>query len=128
MAEEASRHRQVASVTYWMNRLQNLDPSCPLFVSLNPLREPDPGQVHARFAYAHPQFDLESVAAQHGLAAIQGLSNTWFAGAYLGYGFHEDGLQSGLNVAAALGSPAPWHGTFEPVSSAPSFTGRVVVP
>ena len=118
----------ICSVTYWMNRLQNLNPSYPLFVSLNPLREPDPGQVHARFAYAHPQFDLESVAAQQGLAAIQGLSNTWFAGAYLGYGFHEDGLQSGLNVAAALGSPVPWHGTFEPASSAPSFRGRVVVP
>jgi predicted NAD/FAD-binding protein len=128
MAEDASRPHQVASVTYWMNRLQNLDPSFPLFVSLNPLREPDPGQVHARFAYAHAQFDLESVAAQQGLAAIQGLSNTWYAGAYLGYGFHEDGLQSGLNVAAALGSPAPWHGTFEPVSSAPSFTERVVTP
>jgi hypothetical protein len=128
MAEDASRPRQVASVTYWMNRLQNLDQSFPLFVSLNPLREPDPSQVHARFAYAHAQFDLESVAAQQGLAAIQGLSNTWYAGAYLGYGFHEDGLQSGLNVAAALGSPAPWHGTFEPVSSAPSLTERVVAP
>ena len=128
MAEEAGRRHQVASVTYWMNRLQNLDPSYPLFVSLNPLREPDPGQVHARFAYAHPQFDLESVAAQRGLATIQGLSNTWFAGAYLGYGFHEDGLQSGLNVAAALGFPVPWHGTFEPASSAPSFKGTVVVP
>jgi uncharacterized protein len=128
MAEDASRRHQVASVTYWMNRLQNLDPSYPLFVSLNPLREPDPDQVHARFTYAHPQFDTEAVAAQQRLAAIQGLSNTWFAGAYLGYGFHEDGLQSGLNVAAALGSPAPWHGTFEPVSSAPSLSGRVVVP
>jgi predicted NAD/FAD-binding protein len=99
-----------------------------LFVSLKPLQEPEPGQVHARFAYAHPQFDLQSVAAQRGLATIQGLSNTWFAGAYLGYGFHEDGLQSGLNVAAALGSPVPWHGTFEPVSSAQSFTGTVMVP
>lgn len=111
----------VASVTYWMNRLQNLDRSFPLFVSLNPLRQPDSALVHGRFEYAHPVFDREAVAAQSDIANIQGQNRTWFAGAYLGYGFHEDGLQSGLNVAAALGSAAPWHGSFEPVSSAPSL-------
>ena len=110
--------RSVASITYWMNRLQNLDPSFPLFVSLNPTREPAPETVHGRYAYAHPVFDQRAVDAQSGLARIQGRGNTWFAGAYLGYGFHEDGLQSGLNVAAALGSPAPWHGSFIPASSA----------
>jgi predicted NAD/FAD-binding protein len=119
MATSRDRHRQVASVTYWMNRLQNLDPSFPLFVSLNPLTEPDPELVYGRFEYAHPSFDQAAVDAQTGIAAIQGQNNTWFAGAYLGYGFHEDGLQSGLSVAAALGSPAPWHGEFEPVSSSP---------
>jgi predicted NAD/FAD-binding protein len=119
MATSRDRHRQVASVTYWMNRLQNLDPSLPLFVSLNPLTEPDPDLVYGRFEYAHPSFDQAAVDAQTGIAAIQGQNNTWFAGAYLGYGFHEDGLQSGLSVAAALGSPAPWHGEFEPVSSSP---------
>jgi hypothetical protein len=108
----------VASITYWMNRLQNLDASLPLFVSLNPVREPVPGTVHGRYAYAHPVFDQRAIEAQSQLARIQGRANTWFAGAYLGYGFHEDGLQSGLNVAAALGSPAPWHGSFTPASSA----------
>ncbi|MET0565536.1 MAG: FAD-dependent oxidoreductase [Acidimicrobiia bacterium] len=109
-----------ASVTYWMNRLQSLKTDLPLFVSLNPLREPDPALIHGTFRYAHPQFDVGAVKAQEALTRVQGLNNTWFAGAYLGYGFHEDGLQSGLNVAAALGSPAPWHGTFEQVSSAAS--------
>ena len=108
-----------ASVTYWMNRLQSLKTDLPLFLSLNPLREPDTALTHGTFRYAHPQFDIGAVRAQRALAGIQGLNNTWFAGAYLGYGFHEDGLQSGLNVAAALGSPAPWHGTFDQVSSAP---------
>jgi predicted NAD/FAD-binding protein len=116
---------QPVSVTYWMNRLQGIDPSIPLFVTLNPHRPPNPDRVHASFTYAHPQFDGRSPAAQRGIAEIQGRDNTWFTGAYLGYGFHEDGLQSGLNVAAALGSPAPWHGTFGPVSSAPSATTTV---
>lgn len=107
-----------ASVTYWMNRLQNLDSGIPLFVSLNPLREPAARLVHGRYSYAHPVFDQKAIDAQAGIARIQGRANTWFAGAYLGYGFHEDGLQSGLFVAAALGSPAPWQGTFAPVSSA----------
>lgn len=108
----------VASVTYWMNRLQELGRAPELFVSLNPIDEPDPRLTHARFDYSHPLFDSAAIASQQGISTIQGENNTWFAGAYLGYGFHEDGLQSGLNVAAALGSPAPWHGSFEPVSSA----------
>ncbi len=109
---------RVASVTYWMNRLQNLDSRTPLFVSLNPGREPNPGLVHRRIEYAHPQFDLAAVDAQQEIAAIQGHNNTWFAGAYLGYGFHEDGLQSGFNVAAALGSPPEWYDKVTPKSSA----------
>ena len=108
----------LASVTYWMNRLQNLTCDQDFFVSVNPLRPPRPGLVHSHFEYAHPVFDRAAIVAQRGLADIQGRNRTWFAGAYLGYGFHEDGLQSGLNVAAALGSPAPWHGAFTPVSSA----------
>lgn len=110
-----------ASVTYWMNRLQNLETTHPLLVSLNPLREPDPAKVLGRFEYAHPQFDLAAVAAQRRLARIQGARRIWFAGAYCGYGFHEDGLQAGLNVAAALGSPAPWHHEVTPRSSAPAM-------
>lgn len=119
----ADRADRRVSVTYWMNRLQSIDPSMPLFVSLNPFRQPD--RVHARFTYAHPRFDAGALLAQRRLPRIQGVARTWFAGAWCGYGFHEDGLQSGLNVAAALGSPAPWHDDVRPVSSAPRVPSLV---
>ena len=94
------------SLTYWMNRLQNLRTVEPVFVTLNPTREPrDPV---ATFNYCHPIYDSAAVKAQARLADIQGSERLWFAGAWSGYGFHEDGLRSGLEVAAALGSPAPW--------------------
>lgn len=96
------------SVTYWMNRLQGIDPRHPLFVSLNPLREPDPALTFARFSYDHPQYDAGALAAQRSLDDIQGKARLWFAGAWTGYGFHEDGLASGLKVAEALGAPVPW--------------------
>ncbi|HET7235839.1 MAG TPA: FAD-dependent oxidoreductase [Actinomycetota bacterium] len=94
------------SLTYWMNRLQNLPTERPVFVTLNPIREPR-GEVQ-RFRYAHPQFDRAAIDAQRSLPAIQGTRRTWFAGAWCGHGFHEDGLRAGLDVAAALGAPAPW--------------------
>ena len=101
-----------------MNRIQSLDRRTSLFVSLNPIVEPEPSLVHGRFDYAHPQFDIEAIAAQRRLASSQGLGRTWYAGAYCGYGVHEDGLQAGLNVATALGSPPSWWGSFTPMSSA----------
>ena len=94
------------SLTYWMNRLQNLRTERPVFVTLNPIRDPR-GEVQ-RFGYVHPQFDRAALDAQRSLPAIQGVRRTWFAGAWCGHGFHEDGLRSGLDVAAALGAPAPW--------------------
>lgn len=100
--EPDSAGRDVA-VTYWMNALQGIDPAHPLFITLNPPFEPDPRTVFRRFSYAHPQFDAGALAAQRRLGAIQGRNRTWFAGAWTGYGFHEDGLASGLSVAAALG-------------------------
>jgi len=127
MARSQDRFDRVASVTYWMNRLQNLNPRHPLFVSLNPVTAPDPAQIHGRYSYSHPQFDATAIAAQRGIAAIQGRLNTWYAGAYLGYGFHEDGLQSGLHVAAALGSPAPWYDSVTAMSSAPAPQGLAPV-
>jgi predicted NAD/FAD-binding protein len=99
---------RAVSVTYWMNRLQGLDPAVPLFVSLNPIREPDPRLVHAAFDYMHPIFDQGAMDEQALLPGIQGARRTWFCGAWCGYGFHEDGLTAGLSVAAALGAPAPW--------------------
>jgi uncharacterized protein len=89
-------------VHYLINMLQPLPFNKPVIVSLNPLDEPDPAAVIASFDYAHPVFDAAAVAAQGRLAGLQGSGNTWFAGAWTGYGFHEDGLKSGLAVAAAL--------------------------
>lgn len=118
LTAQADRQDRQASVTYWLNLLQSLPRQYPLFLSLNPIREPDPALVIDEYEYAHPQFDEKARQAQQQMTLLQGANRTWFAGAYLGYGFHEDGLQSGLNVAAALGSPAPWFRDVEPVSNA----------
>ncbi|WP_421862484.1 NAD(P)/FAD-dependent oxidoreductase [Motiliproteus sp.] len=97
------------SVSYWMNRLQGLPEHRPLFVTLNPLMEPDPERVHAAFLYDHPTFDASALQAQRELWHLQGHNNTWYCGAWCGYGFHEDGLQAGLAVAEALGQQRrPW--------------------
>jgi uncharacterized protein len=89
-------------VHYLLNRLQRLPFAAPVIVSLNPIEAPDPSCVIGQYAYAHPVFDAGALAAQASLAACQGREHTWFAGAWAGYGFHEDGLKSGLAVAAAL--------------------------
>ena len=96
------------SLSYWMNRLQGIDHRFPLFVTLNPADEPAADKVFARFTYEHPRFDLTAQASQQALQAVQGTRRTWYCGAWRGYGFHEDGLASGLEVAARLGAPAPW--------------------
>ena len=97
-----------ASVTYWMNRLQGINLKTPVFVSLNPLSEPHPESVYKEFNYAHPIFTGESFRAQQAIDKIQGEGGVWYAGAWLGYGFHEDGLTAGLRVANALGAMPSW--------------------
>ena len=71
---------------------------------LNPVREIAPQHVHGSFDYAHPVFDLAAIRAQSQVPALQGQQNTYFCGAWTGYGFHEDGLKSGLDVAARIQS------------------------
>lgn len=96
-------------VTYWMNRLQGIDPAQPLFVTLNPPREPAKGALLGDYSYDHPMLDSNAAAAQKRLWQLQGRHNTWFCGAYFGAGFHEDGLQAGLAVAEQLGGMRrPW--------------------
>ena len=99
------------AVTYWMNELQGIDKDKPLFVSLNPPFEPNPDLTFGQFICEHPQYDAAAFAAQRRLEDIQGKRHTWFCGAWTGYGFHEDGIRSGLAVAAALGASAPWRET-----------------
>lgn len=108
------------TVTYWMNRLQNIDPAHPLFVTLNPSRPPAADKLIKKEIYEHPTFDAKAIAAQGQVWSLQGRSNTWFCGAYMGAGFHEDGLQAGLAVAEALGGVRrPWQVENE--------SGRIVI-
>ena len=96
------------AVTYWMNPLQGIDDDKPLFVSLNPPFEPDPSLTFGKYMCEHPRYNAAAFAAQKRLDDIQGRRHTWFCGAWTGYGFHEDGLRSGLAVAEALGVTVPW--------------------
>ncbi len=97
------------SVTYWMNRLQSLPASRPLFVTLNAASPPKEELIYRKFLYEHPIFDLAAIKAQRELWSLQGVRRTWFCGAYFGSGFHEDGLQAGLAVAEQLGGVRrPW--------------------
>ncbi len=93
-------------VHYLINKLQPLPFEEPVIVSLNPIDEPHPSKVLDSFDYAHPVFDSAAIAAQQSLPMIQGRNNTWFAGAWTGYGFHEDGLKSGLAVAEGVNAVA----------------------
>jgi len=96
------------SVTYWMNLLQGIAHEMPLFVTLNPKRAIDPAKIFDVAQFAHPVFDHRAIAAQAQVQAMQGARNTWFCGAHLRYGFHEDGLQSAVHVARLLGAETPW--------------------
>ena len=108
------------ALTYWMNALQGIDRDKPVFVTLNPPRQPRPDLVFGRYSYSHPQYDRPAIAAQARLAGIQGRNRLWFAGAWMGYGFHEDGLKAGLTAAEALGARIPWRAQDEamPVAEA----------
>jgi predicted NAD/FAD-binding protein len=107
VAENDAAENDVA-VTYWMNQLQGIERSKPLFVSLNPPFAPDPALTFGKYGCDHPQYSAAAFAAQKRLGEIQGRRHTWFCGAWTGYGFHEDGLRSGLAVAEALGATVPW--------------------
>lgn len=95
-------------LTYWMNRLQNLGSEAPLFVTLNPDTPPAEHLTFEKMEKAHPQFDGPAEAAVRALKREQGKDHIWLAGAWMGSGFHEDGLKSGLSCALSLGGQVPW--------------------
>ncbi len=95
-------------LTYWMNRLQSIDLAYPLYETLNPINKPDKELIHGEFHYRHPVFDEKAIAAQPLLGQIQGKNGLFFAGAWTGFGFHEDGLKSAVAVAKTLGANIPW--------------------
>ena len=96
------------SLTYWMNNLQPLTTCQQVFLTLNPAQLPKEETILAQWSVMHPQFGSASTAAQAHLKNIQGTHHTWFAGAWAGYGFHEDGCQAGVSIGAALGGSVPW--------------------
>jgi len=123
LAEDRQGDAARLSVTYWMNRLQNLPGKQQYFVSLNPIREADPKSVIYETLYQHPVFTREAMQAQERLPAIQGRDRIWFCGAWCGYGFHEDGLRSAVGVASSMGYPIPWHAADPDATELPAWSG-----
>jgi predicted NAD/FAD-binding protein len=99
---------RAVAVSYWMNQLQPLKLSTDVFVTLNPITPPAPDKVIQTIDYMHPVFDRAAMNAQVELQKRQGHRNCWFAGAYTGYGFHEDGLASAVNIARKWQIALPW--------------------
>ncbi|MCZ0811668.1 FAD-dependent oxidoreductase [Roseovarius sp. EGI FJ00037] len=89
-------------VTYWMNRLQGIPESDPLFVTLNPSREIPAESIYDEVTFAHPVFDKAALRAQRRIREMQGRNRTWFAGAYNRHGFHEDGIASAMRIVRGI--------------------------
>jgi predicted NAD/FAD-binding protein len=106
-AKQADGSRPVC-VSYWLNQLQSLPFDTPVVVTLNPPSPPAADKVLARFEYDHPIMDQPAIDAQQALATIQGKGGLWYAGAWTGYGFHEDGLKSALRIASAFNAAPAW--------------------
>ena len=100
-ADEGQESARVC-LHYLLNKLQPLPFEQAVVVSLNPIKPIDPAKIISSINYAHPVFDLAAIDAQQHIHEIQGQQHTWFAGAWMGYGFHEDGLKAGLGVAREL--------------------------
>ena len=101
-AASAAQESTRVCLHYLLNRLQPLPFEQPVVVSLNPVSTIAPELILGQYDYAHPVFDLAAIEAQKRMPQLQGQQHTWFAGAWMGYGFHEDGLKAGLSVARAL--------------------------
>jgi predicted NAD/FAD-binding protein len=99
---DSGREASQVCLHYLLNMLQPLPFAQPVLVSLNPSRPIARNHIMGEFDYAHPVFDTAAIRAQKGISGLQGLRNSYFCGAWTGYGFHEDGLKSGLNVAQLL--------------------------
>ncbi len=101
-APQGSTEAARVCLHYWLNQLQPLPFTQDVFVSLNPIHEIDPAHVLGAYDYAHPVFDLPAIQAQAQMPQLQGQQRTWFAGAWMGYGFHEDGFKAGRDAAQNL--------------------------
>ena len=85
-------------ITYWLNKLQNLNTSKNYFLTLNPICKINENSVIKKVNFTHPYLNSKNTALQKDLRLIQGKKRTWFCGSYFGYGFHEDGLKSSIDL------------------------------
>ena len=96
------------SITYWMNELQGINSSMPILLSLNPKILPNPDLIYGQYSYSHPILDNNAINIQKKLSSIQGKNNLWFCGAWTGFGFHEDGVKSAVEIANSHNIHLPW--------------------
>jgi predicted NAD/FAD-binding protein len=89
-------------VTYWLNKLQNLKTKTNYFLTLNPFMSIKDSKIIKKVEFTHPFYDVKTINAQKYLSELQGINNSYFCGSYFGYGFHEDGLNSGIEVSNKL--------------------------
>lgn len=108
LSEEMEDHGKTVSLSYWMNSLQNIEQTHQVFVTLNPAHALREDMVYDRHVFHHPVFTHQSVNAQKMVADLQGKNGLWYCGAYLGHGFHEDGLDSAVDIVTQLGGDVPW--------------------
>jgi len=108
-ADTGDINKAMLTLTYMINTLQELPEDAPLVLeTLNRHRDPAEGTLLEHLSFDHPMYSAAAIAAQHRLPGIQGLDRLWFAGAWTRYGFHEDGILSGVRAAEALGARVPW--------------------
>lgn len=100
--------REKVTLTYYMNRLQNIQTTYPVYITLNPFTPPKHELIHRRIRYAHPRLTVASNIAKQELGTIQNVNKTLFTGSYFGYGFHEDGIASSIEAVKHLGVIPPW--------------------
>ncbi len=96
------------SITYWMNELQGINSPKPILLSLNPKILPNPDLIYGQYSYSHPILDNNAINIQKKLSSIQGKNNLWFCGAWTGFGFHEDGVKSAVEIANSHSIDLPW--------------------
>ena len=96
------------SITYWMNELQGINSLKPILLSLNPKILPNPDLIYGQYSYSHPILDNNAINIQKKLSSIQGKNNLWFCGAWTGFGFHEDGVKSAVEIANSHNIDLPW--------------------
>ena len=95
-------NKEQSSVTYWLNQLQNLRTDKNIFLTINPFVEIASDKIYHKIDFTHPYYDEKALQNQSNLKTIQNTNNTLFAGSYFGYGFHEDGIKSSIEMLKTL--------------------------